>query len=449
MNRPVLRIFSYLPNPRVWKAQIAGEFCGVTVAVNGAPPAEIGSWLWDFDARPLPEAERTEASPHARTSRRGFSGTLYKTDAFLRAHPFGTVPAAFSPDGTVGIFESNSILRAVGRRGGGLYGRDDYEATRIDSFLDASLVFARETQEYLLSLREMKPELHARMASAYEFYLDGIERALVENRFVAGNELTLADISFAPVADVRKTVTPDIKRCDEASCLLLFDLGEGRNRLGASALTQVYGQCGRQGPDLDDAGLFKAAFVTLQKMLQQGLLLAYHDRSDGGLIISLCEMAFAGRSGLHCDISDLGDDVLAALFSEELGVVLQVAQSQLPRVDELVAQAGLQSICHRIGQPCEDERLRIEHAGETPIDESVVDLHRAWSETTLRLQTLRDNPECARQEFDLIQPRQRPQLFADALRAAKHSLDPHGLLNPGVLIDPEGRDTGAGGVMPG
>ncbi len=197
MNRPVLRIFSYLPNPRVWKAQIAGEFCGVTVEVNGAPPAELQNWLWDFDARPLPEAERTEASPHARTSRRGFSGTLYKTDAFLRAHPFGTVPAAFSPDGTVGIFESNSILRAVGRRGGGLYGRDDYEATRIDSFLDASLVFARETQEYLLSLREMKPELHARMASAYEFYLNGIERALVENRFVAGNELTLADISFA------------------------------------------------------------------------------------------------------------------------------------------------------------------------------------------------------------------------------------------------------------
>jgi phosphoribosylformylglycinamidine synthase len=224
--------------------------------------------------------------------------------------------------------------------------------------------------------------------------------------------LSLIISAFAPVADVRNTVTPDIKPVDEASCLLLFDLGQGRNRIGASALTQVYGQTGRQGPDLDDASLFKSAFTCLQTMSAQGLLLAYHDRSDGGLVVSLCEMAFAGRSGLHCDIGALGDDALAALFAEELGVVVQVAQSQLARVDALVAQAGLQSICHRIGQPQGDEQLRIEHAGTTLVDESIVDLHRAWSETTLKLQSLRDNPDCAQQEFDLIQPRQRPKLFS-------------------------------------
>jgi phosphoribosylformylglycinamidine (FGAM) synthase-like enzyme len=103
--------------------------------------------------------------------------------------------------------------------------------------------------------------------------------------------LSLIISAFAPVADVRKTVTPDIKACDGGSVLLLLDLGGGRNRLGASALTQVYRQIGARGPDLDDAAIFKTAFETLQSMLEQDLLLAYHDRSDGGLIVTLCEMA--------------------------------------------------------------------------------------------------------------------------------------------------------------
>lgn len=165
----MVRIFSYLPNPRVWKAEIAGELCGVKVEVVGAEPGELAGWRWDFDARPLREGEGGSDSPLARSSRRGFSGTLFKTDAFLQAHPFGTVPAAFSPDGAVGILESNSILRAVARVGGpghGLYGGNEYEASRIDGFLDASLVFAREVQVYLLSLHAISAESHARMADA-------------------------------------------------------------------------------------------------------------------------------------------------------------------------------------------------------------------------------------------------------------------------------------------
>jgi hypothetical protein len=124
----MLRIFSYLPNPRVWKSLIAAEYCGVEIEVVGAKPAELGRWLWDFDARPMEEHERNPHSPHARLSRRGFSGTIYKTEAFLHAHPFGTVPAAFADQGQVGIFESNSILRAVAREGrevAPLYGRTD------------------------------------------------------------------------------------------------------------------------------------------------------------------------------------------------------------------------------------------------------------------------------------------------------------------------------------
>lgn len=199
MAQPVLRIFSYLPNPRVWKSLITADLCGVEVEVVGAKPAELGKWLWDYDAQPLNDGERTDDSPHARKGRRGFSGTLWKTDDFLSAHPFGTVPAAFAPGGETGIFESNSILRAVARAGAGqrnLYGKDGYEASRIDSFLDANLVFAREAQVYLLGMDNLTAEMHGRMAAAYEFYIAGIDQALRTNEFIVGNELTIADISF-------------------------------------------------------------------------------------------------------------------------------------------------------------------------------------------------------------------------------------------------------------
>lgn len=199
MSDSVLRIFSYLPNPRVWKAQIAAELGAVKVEVLGDKPAELGRWLWDFDAHQLTDDQRSETSPHARTGRRGFSGTLYKTDAFLAAHPFGTVPAAFSPDGEIGIFESNSILRAVARAsrsGAALYGANDQQASRIDSFLDANLVFAREAQVYLLALESIDAATHARMQAAYEFYLSGIENALGRSPFIAGSTLSIADISF-------------------------------------------------------------------------------------------------------------------------------------------------------------------------------------------------------------------------------------------------------------
>ncbi|MEM8769306.1 MAG: glutathione S-transferase, partial [Pseudomonadota bacterium] len=131
MSTPVLRIFSYLPNPRVWKALIAADLLGVEVEVLGDKPAALADWLWDFEARPLEDSEKRSDNPHARTSRRGFSGQLYKTDAFLKAHPFGTVPAAFSPDGATGVLDSNSIGRAVARVGAGsVYGEDAYSASR-------------------------------------------------------------------------------------------------------------------------------------------------------------------------------------------------------------------------------------------------------------------------------------------------------------------------------
>ncbi len=195
-----LRIFSYLPNPRIWKATIVARLADVDIDLRGASPKELQSWLWDFDARPFSAAEGTEASEvsgHA-----GFQGKLHKTAAFLRAHPFGTVPAAFSPDGKVGIFESNSIMRAVARLGDdklGLYGKNPYESSRIDSFLDASLVFARDSQIYLLALgsRTLSEEIYSRAREAFAVYMARINSALSAGRgFIVGDGLTLADVCY-------------------------------------------------------------------------------------------------------------------------------------------------------------------------------------------------------------------------------------------------------------
>ena len=197
-----LRIFSYLPNPRIWKATIAARLCGVRIDIRGSKGSDLQHWLWDFDARPLTDEERGAPQDTERQGRTGFKGRLFKTDAFLDAHPFGTVPAAFSPDGNTGIFESNSIMRAVGRLGQDrypVYGTDAYSAARIDSFLDASLVFARDSQIYLLALSSdsVTADIHARAQDSFAAYMAGIERGLQpERRFLVGDAITLADICF-------------------------------------------------------------------------------------------------------------------------------------------------------------------------------------------------------------------------------------------------------------
>jgi len=198
-----LRIFSYLPNPRVWKATIAARLCGVEVEVRGASPLELSTWLWDFDARPIADVPPDVLAAAARTGRIGFADqTLYKTAAFLETQPFGTVPAAFSPDGSTGVFESNSIMRAVARLGQErfpLYGRSVYESSRIDAFLDVSLAFACDGQIYLLALRDgaVSRELYTRVKNSFVTYLSGIERALAPQRsFLIGGNVTLADICF-------------------------------------------------------------------------------------------------------------------------------------------------------------------------------------------------------------------------------------------------------------
>ena len=150
-----LKIFSYLPNPRVWKAEIAAKVAGIQVEVIGDKPSEIPNWLWDAEPKKLTDADKKKYKQFERVGKRGFNSALYKTDDFIKLIPFGTVPAAFSIDGKIGIFESNSILRAVARQDkvNNLYGKNLFEASRVDSFLDSGLVFSRSIKNIYLVLK--------------------------------------------------------------------------------------------------------------------------------------------------------------------------------------------------------------------------------------------------------------------------------------------------------
>jgi phosphoribosylformylglycinamidine synthase len=222
--------------------------------------------------------------------------------------------------------------------------------------------------------------------------------------------VSLIITAFAPVSDVRKTLTPQLIEAD--SHLLLIDLGQGKNRLGGSVLAQVYNQLGNQAPDLDDADLFKRFFNAIQSLNEQGLILAYHDRADGGLLATVAEMLFAGRLGVDLDISALGDDTLSALFNEELGVVLQVKTAELDHIARLLDQAGLDEFTHVVGQVVPGQQLRIMQNGTEIYSATRAALQQTWSEVSYRMQALRDNPDCAKQEFECIADDNDPGLSA-------------------------------------
>ncbi len=219
--------------------------------------------------------------------------------------------------------------------------------------------------------------------------------------------LSLIVSAFAPVSDVRRSLTPELRSDAGETDLILLDLGMGKNRLGGSALAQVYGATGDEVPDLDEPALLKALFDGVQRLNREGLLLAYHDRSDGGLFTTLCEMAFAGRVGLSVHLEALsGDhcgDELSLLFNEELGAVLQVRRSCREKVLAHLVDCGLGHVAHVIGSVCTDEcndhRLTMRCHGRTVIDADVLDLQRIWAETSHRMQALRDHPECAKEAF--------------------------------------------------
>jgi phosphoribosylformylglycinamidine synthase len=223
--------------------------------------------------------------------------------------------------------------------------------------------------------------------------------------------------AFAPVADVQRSLTPEIDTGCGASRLLLIDLGNGRNRLAGSAFAQVRGKFGREVPDLDDPAQLRNFFHAVQALNRAGLIRAYHDRSDGGVIVTLCEMAFAAHCGLELRLSSAASNVNAFLFAEEPGAVIQVAAADMPAVMQQLAAAGLSGQLHDLGRPVAGEVLSIVADGQLLFEENLPGLQRAWCETSHAVQGLRDNPDGADQELESVcdwsRPGLRPRLTFD------------------------------------
>ena len=224
--------------------------------------------------------------------------------------------------------------------------------------------------------------------------------------------LSLIVSAFAPVRDVDHTLTPQLRTDRGDTDLILIDLGEGRNRLGGSCLAQVNGQVGSRAPDLDDPQALVRFFDVVQDLNREGLILAYHDRSDGGLFVTLCEMAFAGRCGILVDLDLVGADDLEALFSEELGAVIQVLHTDRDAVMGTLEDQGLGGCSLVLGNLQESDRVSFRRRGSEILSASRTELQQIWSETNLCMQSLRDNPDCAQEEFARIADVEDPGLNA-------------------------------------
>ncbi len=245
--------------------------------------------------------------------------------------------------------------------------------------------------------------------------------------------LSLIVTAFSPCADARRTLTPRLRIDQGETDLILFDLGRGQNRLGGSVLGQVFGELGDASPDLDEPARLKAFFALIQGLNAEGKLLAYHDRADGGLFATLCEMAFAGRCGVDLDVDELRyhrihDDIMedvadapdphepytsrlfGILFNEELGAVVQVRRSDTPAVMDAILEADLRDEFYIVGTTNNKDRIRILREGVAVFDEARADLLAAWSETSHRMQALRDNPDCAKEEFHGLSAKKNPGL---------------------------------------
>ncbi len=224
--------------------------------------------------------------------------------------------------------------------------------------------------------------------------------------------LSLIISAFAPVEDVSLTLTPELRTDKGDSDLILIDLGKGKNRLGATCLAQVYKKLGHHSADLEDPNSLKNFFSVIQKLNKKGLLLAYHDRSDGGLLATVCEMAFAGHSGINISLDELGDSSIASLFNEELGAVIQVQHEYTDEVLAELHDAGLAHYSHVIGQLNNDDNIVIQYNDREVLNEKRRSLQRIWSETSYQIQALRDNEACAKQEFDTLLDHNDPGLHA-------------------------------------
>jgi phosphoribosylformylglycinamidine synthase len=234
--------------------------------------------------------------------------------------------------------------------------------------------------------------------------------------------------AFAPVTDIRLTLTPQLAR-ESDTALLLIDLGAGKNRLGGSILAQVFSQTGATPADVDDAATLKAFFEAIQELGAAKLLLAYHDRSDGGLFATAVEMAFAGHTGVDLELP-AGAAPLPSLFSEELGAIVQVRSQDLREVERILAVHGLAHLCSRIGKLNTEFCFRVLQGGRELVSEDLAVLRAEWSDTTKRIAELRDNPACVEDEHRLRQERDNPGI------SPKLTFDPSDTLGIPVAVSP-------------
>ncbi|MBE8167885.1 MAG: phosphoribosylformylglycinamidine synthase [Shewanella sp.] len=223
--------------------------------------------------------------------------------------------------------------------------------------------------------------------------------------------MSLVITAFGVVRDIRNTVTPELRSDKGDTRLLLVDLSEGNNRLGGSCLAQVFGELGDTAPDLDTPALMRHFFEVTQARVAAKDIIAYHDRSDGGVFTTLVEMAFAGNTGLNIDLASLSGTHLERLFNEELGAVIQVSAEQAAEIQAQYRAGGVE--CHMVGELTTDNKITITDGDNDVFAESRVVLRKLWSETTFKMQSLRDNPESAQQEFDLKLKADEPGLTVD------------------------------------
>lgn len=223
---------------------------------------------------------------------------------------------------------------------------------------------------------------------------NGVQKAVT-------SPMSLVITAFGVVQDVRNTVTPELRTDKGDTELLLLDLGLGKNRLGGSCLAQVYSELGDIAPDLDNSATLKGFFKVIQPLVADKSIIAYHDRSDGGLYTTLVEMAFAGHTGLNVDLSALTGTDVERLFNEELGAVIQVRREDSATISAKFNAAGV--ACHKVAELTDTDQIAIFDGEREVLTETRTSLRTIWAETTYRMQSLRDNPECAKEEHALKQ----------------------------------------------
>ncbi len=211
--------------------------------------------------------------------------------------------------------------------------------------------------------------------------------------------VSLIVTAFASSSDARRVLTPQLQLDQGDSELWIIDLGAKRGRLGGSVLTQVFLRAGDLPPDVDDPARLKAFFHAIQEASADGLLLAYHDRSDGGAIVSLIEMALAGHCGLDIELSGWADNMLRGLFNEELGAIVQIRKRDLESFVSLMQRHGLGKLIAKVGTPNPRMKVKIQHDNERVAVWKWAELMQAWSETSHAMQRRRDNPACADDEM--------------------------------------------------